>query len=130
MPSNETARVPSDKPLRRLQDMLDNIRRIRRFTAGMEFETFAANEVTLYASLHALLIISEAARKLGPAAEGLVPGQPWADIRSIGSVLRHDYDGVDPEAIWRVISTGDLAALEDAVAQVVARLRGRPESDS
>ncbi len=113
--------LPSERPLQRLQDILDNIERIERFTAGKDFETFARDEQALYASLYALLVVSEAARKLGGQAETLVPGQPWADICSIGNVLRHEYDGVDPEAIWRVISTGDLASLKGAVGEALRR---------
>jgi uncharacterized protein with HEPN domain len=119
--------LPSEKPLQRLEDILDNIERIERFTAGKDFETFAGDEQALYASLYALLVVSEAAKKLEGQAETLVPGQPWADIRSIGNVLRHDYDGVDPEAIWRVIRTGDLASLKQAVGEAVARLRAEEE---
>lgn len=115
--------MPSDKALRRLDDILENAEAIERFTAGMDFEAFAASEVTLYASLYALLIVSEAARKLGARAETLVPGQPWHDIRSIGNVLRHDYHAVDPDAVWRIIRGGDLASLRQAVAEVAARLR-------
>jgi uncharacterized protein with HEPN domain len=85
--------VPSEKLLRRLQDILDNIARIERFTAGMDFTAFGANEQALYASLHAPLIVSEAARKLGDQADILVPGQPWSNLRSIGNVL--------PRIRWR-----------------------------
>src|SRR5258708_33692299 len=92
-PLRKTGRLPSDKPLGRLEDILDNIARIEQFTAGMDFADFEANEMALYASLHALLIVSEAARKLGDEAATLVPGQPWGDIRAIGNVLRHEYDG-------------------------------------
>jgi uncharacterized protein with HEPN domain len=53
--------LPSEKPLRRLEDILENIARIEQFTAGMNFDGFAANELAVYASLHALLIVSEAA---------------------------------------------------------------------
>jgi uncharacterized protein with HEPN domain len=120
--------VPSEKPLLRLENILDNIARIERFTAGMDLTAFAASEQTLFASLHALLIISEAARKLGDEANSLVPGQPWADIRSIGNVLRHEYDGVDPETVWHVIRSGDLAALRDAVSPVVVKLRRAAQS--
>jgi uncharacterized protein with HEPN domain len=115
-PSNETARLPSEQPRRRLRDILDNAERIERFTAGLDFAAFRANEQAVFASLHALLILSEAARKLGDAADRLVPGQPWADIRSIGNVLRHEYDGVDGALVWRVIRSGDLASLKAAVA--------------
>ena len=115
--------MPSDKPLGRLEDILDNIARIERFTAGMDLAAFEANEQTLYASLHALLIISEAARKLGDEADTFAPGQPWADIRSIGNVLSHEYDGINPEIIWRVIRNGDLASLKQAVSDALVRSR-------
>jgi uncharacterized protein with HEPN domain len=36
--------VPSEKPLLRLEDILENIDRIERFTAGMDFAAFSANE--------------------------------------------------------------------------------------
>jgi uncharacterized protein with HEPN domain len=121
------APLPSEKPLRRLEDILENIARIEQFTAGMQFEAFAANIQAVYASLHALLIISEAARKLGVVAEDLVPSQPWSEIRGIGNVLRHEYDGVDPDTVWRIIASGDLAALKDAVVAAVVRLRGRQQ---
>ena len=115
--------MPSERPLDRLDDILENIRRIERFTAGLSSDAFAANEQAVYASLYALLIVSEAARKLADEADALVPGQPWADIRSIGNVLRHDYDSVDPEIVWRLIRNGDLASLKQAVGEALARLR-------
>ena len=114
--------MPSDKPRRRLRDILDNIARIERFTAGLDFPAFEADEQALFASLHALLILSEAARKLGAEAETLMPDQPWADIRALGNVLRHEYDGVDPRIIWRVIDSGDLASLRHAVATALTRI--------
>ncbi len=92
----------------------------------MDAAAFAANEQSLYASLHALLIISEAARKLGDEASEIVPGQPWADIRSIGNVLRHEYDGVDPAVVWRIIRGGDLVALKQAVTEALDKA-GHPD---
>jgi hypothetical protein len=65
--------LPSDRRARRFQDILDNIARIERFTAGLDFEAFTRNEETFYVVLHALLIISEAARKLQGDAEVLAP---------------------------------------------------------
>jgi uncharacterized protein with HEPN domain len=89
----------------------------------MEFDVFAANNQAIYASFYALLIVSEAARKLGAEAEILVPSQPWPENRAIGNVLRHEYDGVDPSTVWRIIDSGDLASLKEAVGDAVKRLR-------
>ncbi len=66
----------------------------------------------------ALLIVSEAARKLGSHAEQLAPDQPWADIRSIGNVLRHQYDEIDPEVIWSIVQR-DLASLKAAAQRAI-----------
>lgn len=53
-----------------------------------------------------------------------MPDQPWADIRAIGNVPRHEYDGVDPRIIWRVIESGDLVSLKRAAAATMQRLSG------
>jgi hypothetical protein len=79
--------LPSERPARRFADIIDNIERIEHFTAGVDLAAFVAQETVVYAVQHALLIVSEAARRLGAHAERLAPGQPWADIRSIGNVL-------------------------------------------
>jgi len=69
--------LPSEKQLQQFQDILENIARIERFTAGLDADSLARNEQAFYAVLHALLIISEAARRLGSEAEALVPDQTW-----------------------------------------------------
>jgi uncharacterized protein with HEPN domain len=60
--------------------------RIERFTTGLNADSLARNEQAFYAVLHALLIISEAARRSGNEAETLAPDQPWQSIRSLGNV--------------------------------------------
>jgi uncharacterized protein with HEPN domain len=47
-------------------------------------------------------------------AEELAPEQPWQAIRSLGNVLRHAYDGVDPNVIWRIVRN-DLRSLKQSV---------------
>ena len=32
-----------------------------------------------------------------------MPGQPWADIRGMGSRLRHAYDRMNLDVIWNTI---------------------------
>jgi uncharacterized protein with HEPN domain len=119
-------RLPSEKRIQQFADILENIARIERFTAGFDADGLAGNEQAFYAVLHALLIISEAARRLGNEAEALAPDQPWQSIRSLGNVLRHAYDGVDPGIIWRIVCD-DLAGLKRAVGRALVGLRSRKE---
>lgn len=113
--------LPSEKRAQQFEDILDNIARIERFTAGLNADGLARNEQAFYAVLHALLIISEAARRLGSEAEALAPDQPLQSIRSLGNVLRHAYDGIDPSVIWRIVHD-DLGSLKRAVEQALAGL--------
>lgn len=66
--------------------------------------------------------ICEAAVRLGDAAEELVPGQPWPDIRGMGNWLRHAYDRVDRDTIWDTVHA-NLPGLRDGVAAALAKLR-------
>jgi uncharacterized protein with HEPN domain len=82
---------------------LENIARIERFTTGLDLEAFRDNEQTLFAVKHALLIISEAAAKLGGLADELLPEISWRDIRSLGNRLRHEYHSIDVFRLWRIV---------------------------
>jgi uncharacterized protein with HEPN domain len=106
-----------------LEDILENIARIERYAGGCDLETFAADQQRQDAIERCLMRISEAARKLGALAESLVPGQPWSDIRDVGSVLRHDYDRIAPAIIWKVVMD-DLPALRSAIEAALRRAHG------
>jgi uncharacterized protein with HEPN domain len=121
--------LPSDKPLLRLSDILENADRIRRYTENYTFDGFAADPKCRDAVERCLLRISEAARKLEGVVDMLAPEQPWSDVRAVGNVLRHEYDAVDPAVIWQIVEK-DLAPLSRAVEKAIDILReGRAKSD-
>jgi uncharacterized protein with HEPN domain len=74
--------LPSDKPLQRLNDILENIERILEYTREQRYVEFASDRLTRDAVERCLLRISEAARKLEGVADNIASDQPWADIRS------------------------------------------------
>lgn len=113
--------MPSSKPTRRLLDIVDNIDRIMRYTAGMDATTFADDEKTIDAVERCLGRVTEAAIKLGEVAEKLAPGPPWQDVRGFGNVLRHDYDNLDLDAVWRIVEH-DLPTLLAACRLALDRL--------
>jgi uncharacterized protein with HEPN domain len=87
---------------------------------------FARTSKPLFAVQHALLIISEAAAKLGTLATALCPTVPWRDIRGLGNRLRHEYSTVDVVRLWTTIER-DLVPLKAAAQAALQELLAREE---
>lgn len=114
--------MPFEDPSLPLDDILEAIVMIELFAGGMNFEAFREDPKTAAAVERKLQIISEAAIRLGDGAERLCPGLPWRNIRGLGNWLRHQYDRIDLETVWRTV-TVDLPPLRRAVEGAVSRLR-------
>jgi len=117
--------LPSDKPTRRLEDILENARAIQRYVAGMDLMAFQEDAKTCDAVERCLERIGEAAAKLGDLAPILVPGQPWQEIRALGNRLRHEYDVIREDRLWDIVRM-DLPALCAACEDALRRLREGP----
>lgn len=116
----------TNRPAQRFQDILDGIHHIQSFVHGMTQDEFEADIVKRFAVERAFLIISEAATKLGEIAEEVEPTIPWKDIRGLGNILRHNYDGVDMTDVWNYVQN-DLKPLRQACERALAQpgLRAR-----
>ena len=101
--------MPSSDPVQRFNDIIENIEAIERFTVGM--------------AKYSLLVISEAATKLGDLAADLCPTVPWREIRGLGNRLRHDYQSIDVVRVWLLIER-DLPPLKAACRDALRRLKG------
>lgn len=122
--------VASEKPIRRLEDIVENAKAILRYTDGMDLATFREDRKSADAVERCLERISdgyvyvwEAASKLGDEAFSLVPGQPRGQIRALGNRLRHEYDAIREDRLWDIVHT-DLPSLCSACKQASNRLRG------
>lgn len=113
--------MPSNKPARRLEDIIENAQAIERYVAGMDVTAFEKDQKTYDAVERCLERISEAAAKLGDLAPSLMPDQPWQEIRALGNRLRHEYDAIREDRLWDIVQT-DLpplcAACEDALRRM------------
>ena len=67
--------MPSEKPARRLEDIIENAHAIQRYIAGMGLAAFEKDHKTYDAVERCLERISEAAAKLGDLAPALM--EPW-----------------------------------------------------
>ncbi|MGO9260413.1 MAG: DUF86 domain-containing protein [Bryobacteraceae bacterium] len=114
--------MPSKDPIRRFEDILENILLIEEFTAGMDSTAFTEDLRTSNAAERCLERISEAAKKLGAVAEELCPAIPWPQLRAMGNLLRHEYDRIDIVRVWLTIED-DLPPLKAAVEAALKQLR-------
>ncbi len=119
--------MPFREPALPLRDILDGIAMIEEFIRGMNFESFREDAKTVPAVERKLLSISEAAVRLGERAPELCPELPWRNIRGIGNWLRHQYDRVDVETVWRTV-VEDLPPLAAGVKKALGTQGGLPHS--
>jgi uncharacterized protein with HEPN domain len=101
-----------------LRDIVDAIEMVDRFTAGMNLQSFREDPKTVAAVERKLQIVSEAAIRLGGEAENRIPGVTWGNIRGIGNWLRHQYERIDLETIWKTV-TDDLPPLKVEVLRAL-----------
>ena len=117
--------MPSKEPSLQLQDILDAIGMIGAFTRDMSFEQFREDPKTIAAVERKLLVISEAAVRLGEEAPALIPEMPWRNIRGLGNWLRHQYDRVDVAMVWSTV-IGDLPPLAASIGRVLQERPAKP----
>jgi uncharacterized protein with HEPN domain len=105
-----------------LADIIENAGRIAGYVAGMDRTAFERNGLVRDAVERCLERICEAAHRLGPRADRLMPAQPWGDIRGLGNRLRHAYDRISLDVLWNTV-LGPLPLLESETRQALKRLR-------
>jgi uncharacterized protein with HEPN domain len=121
--------LPFREPTLSLQDILDSIDMIVQFVRGMDLEAFREDPKTIAAVERKLLLISEAAIRLGADAEHLCPGLPWHNIRGIGNWLRHRYDRVDIETVWNTV-IDHLPPLRSGVLRALTPPPAKPKESA
>lgn len=84
----------------RIEDILEAIAKIDRYTAGMTFQAFCADEKTVDAVIRNLIVIGEAAQHIPSENEMRHPELPWARTRGVRNVVVHEYFGVDLSVLW------------------------------
>ena len=110
--------MPRRNPEQRLRDILAAIGKIRRYTAGWDFETFAADERTVDAVIRNFAVIGEAASHLPDEYLSLHPGVPWVEMRGLRNVVVHEYFGVSLAIVWETIQH-DLPAAEASLRSLL-----------
>ena len=104
-----------------LQDILDAIGAIEKFTFGIEFTEFSSNLEKVYAVSRALEIIGKAVKRIPNSIRTQYPNIPWKDIAGMRDKLIHDYFHTDVEIIWKAVQE-DISELKVMITIVLENL--------
>ena len=109
----------------RLSDIVEAIEVIHNEIAGMGLNAFEADLRKRWVVERGIEIISEASRHLSSALKGRHPDIPWRKVAGIGNVLRHEYERIAHDVLWRVVHE-DLSELERACREELGHEQKKP----
>jgi uncharacterized protein with HEPN domain len=101
-----------------LEDILKSAAKVQRYTDGMSFEDFLADERTLDAVVRNLEIIGEAAKNVPEKVRLRYPEIEWRKIAGLRDILSHTYFKVSEAILWDVVQN-KLPPLAEQVKQIL-----------
>ena len=86
-----------------LEDILQSISRLQRYTSGISFDEFAEDTQVQDAVIRRIEIIGEAVKGIPEDFRALHPDIPWRDIAGARDLMIHQYHRVDLELAWDMV---------------------------
>lgn len=90
--------------------MKEAAEKILKYTQGLSFEDFLADDKTIDAVVRNFEIIGEASLRIDEDFRLENPQIEWRKLRGFRNRIVHDYFGIDYEIVWSIL-TQDLEEL-------------------
>jgi len=101
-----------------LDDMLEAIGKIERYTEGLSYEQFRKDEKTNDAVITNFAIIGEAAKHIPAKIKKHYPEIPWKEMAGMRDKLVHEYFGIRLDVVWETI-TVRLPQLKNLIEELL-----------
>ena len=86
-----------------LDDILDAVDKIERYTTGMDYDEFAADEKTVDAVLRNFEVIGEATKNIPEDVRQEYSDVPWSEMAGMRDKLIHGYATVELQIVWMTV---------------------------
>ncbi|HVA98636.1 MAG TPA: DUF86 domain-containing protein [Bacteroidia bacterium] len=100
-----------------LADILDAVEKIKRYTTGLNYDTFIEDSKTLDAVIRNFEVIGGAANKLPNDFKDKHLTVDWFRIIGFRNRIVQDYMGVDYKIVWAII-TNDIEKLFSEIENI------------
>ncbi len=104
-----------------IDDILDSIQCIERYTVGLTLNDFRDNILVQDGIVRRLEIIGEAAKAIPPDTRERFPDIPWKQIAGLRDVLTHQYFAVNIDRVWNLVKN-DLPVLKVKILEMKSEL--------
>lgn len=83
-----------------LDDILDAISKLERYTKGINLDQFRDDDKTVDAVIRNFTVIGEAAKHIPLSFRKKYPDIPWKEMAGMRDILVHEYFGVRFDILW------------------------------
>jgi uncharacterized protein with HEPN domain len=104
-----------------LDDILEAIGKIERYTEGLDFEQFRKDEKTGDAVIRNFSVIGEAVKQIPPSIRKKYPDIPWKIIAGMRDKLVREYFGIRYDVVWETIELR-LPSLRVAIKKILDQM--------